>query len=45
MAAKEILGVPGCIKVCAGGMVGKEHALPREISYGLAPDGAGYLGV
>src|SRR6266498_3434946 len=43
MAAKEILGVPGCIKVCAGGTVGKEHALPREVSYGPAPDGDGYL--
>jgi hypothetical protein len=37
MAAKEILGAPGCIKVCAGGTVGKEHALPREVSYGLVP--------
>src|SRR6266508_1139958 len=44
-AAKEILGVPGCIKVCAGGTVGKEHALPREVSYGPAPTGVGYLGV
>jgi hypothetical protein len=40
MAAKEILGAPGCIKVCAGGTVGKEHALPREVSYGLVPTGA-----
>ena len=39
-AAKEILGAPGCIKVCAGGTVGKEHALPREVSYGLVPTGA-----
>ncbi len=29
MAAKEILGAPGCIKVCAGGTVAQEHALPR----------------
>jgi hypothetical protein len=43
MAAKEILGVPGCIKVCAGGTVGKEHALPREVLYGPVPDGDGYL--
>jgi hypothetical protein len=41
MAAKEILGAPGCIKVCAGGTVGKEHALPREVSYGLVPTGTG----
>jgi len=40
MAAKEVLGAPGRIKVCAGGTVGKEHALPREVSYGLAPTGA-----
>jgi hypothetical protein len=40
MAAKEILGAPGCIKVCAGGTVGKEHALPREVSYDLVPTGA-----
>jgi len=31
-------------KVCADGTAGKEHALPREISYGLARRG-GYLGV
>jgi hypothetical protein len=31
-------------KVCAGGTAGKEHALPREVSYGLARRG-GYLGV
>ncbi len=36
MAAKEILGAPGCIKVCAGGTVAKEHAVPREVSYGPA---------
>ena len=41
MAAKEILGAPGCIKVCAGGTVGKEHALPREVSYGPVPTGMG----
>ena len=41
MAAKEILGAPGCIKVCAGGTVGQEHALPREVSYGLIPTGMG----
>ena len=40
MAAKEILGAPGCIKVCAGGTVGQEHALPREVSYGLVLTGA-----
>ena len=40
MAAKEILGAPGCIKVCAGGTVAQEHALPREVSYGLVPTGA-----
>ena len=39
MAAKEILGAPGCIKVCAGGTVAKEHALPREVSYGPALTG------
>ena len=31
-------------KVCADGTAGKEHALPREISYGLARRGE-YLGV
>jgi hypothetical protein len=41
MAAKEVLGAPGRIKVCAGGTVGKEHALPREVSYGPAPTGTG----
>jgi hypothetical protein len=41
MAAKEVLGAPGRIKVCAGGTVGQEHALPREISYGLIPTGMG----
>ncbi len=41
MAAKEILGAPGCIKVCAGGTVAQEHALPREVSYGPTPTGSG----
>ena len=41
MAAKEILGAPGCIKVCAGGTVGKEHALPREVSHGPGLTGTG----
>jgi len=41
MAAKEILGAPGCIKVCAGGTVAEEHALPREVSYGPTPTGMG----
>jgi hypothetical protein len=41
MAAKEILGAPGCIKVCAGGTVAQEHALPREVSYGLILTGMG----
>jgi hypothetical protein len=41
MAAKEILGAPGCIKVCAGGTVVQEHALPREVSYGPSPTGMG----
>src|SRR5262249_53813088 len=41
MAAKEILGAPGCIKVCAGGTVAQEHALPREVSYGPSPTGMG----
>jgi hypothetical protein len=40
-AAKEILGAPGCIKVCAGGTVAQEHALPREVSYGLILTGMG----
>src|SRR6266851_2276288 len=39
MAAKEILGAPGCIKVCAGSTVAQEHALPREVSYGPTPTG------
>jgi hypothetical protein len=41
MAAKEILGAPECIKVCAGGTVAQEHALPREVSYGPSPTGMG----
>ena len=41
MAAKQVLGAPGCIKVCAGGTVAQEHALPREVSYGLVPTGMG----
>ena len=45
MEAKEVLGEPGRNKVCAGGTAGKQHALPREISYGPGLDGAGYLGV
>ena len=44
MEAKEVLGVPGRNKVCAGGTAGKQHALPREVSYGPL-DGVGYLGV
>ena len=40
-AAKEILGAPGCIKVCAGGTVAQEHALPREVSYGPNLTGMG----
>lgn len=34
--AKEVLGEPGRNKVFAGGTVGKQHALPREVSYGPA---------
>jgi hypothetical protein len=34
MEAKEVLGEPGRNKVFAGGTAGKQHALPREISYG-----------
>lgn len=33
--------MPGCIKVFADGTVGKEHALPREISYSPGPAGPG----
>ncbi len=39
MEAKEVLGVPGRNKVFAGGTAGKQHALPREISYGPARRG------
>ncbi len=39
--AKEVLGEPGRNKVFAGGTVGKQHALPREISYGLSLTGLG----
>jgi hypothetical protein len=39
--AKEVLGEPGRNKVFAGGTVGKQHALPREISYGPGPTGPG----
>ena len=42
---KEVLGVPGRIKVCADGTVRKGHALPREVSYGPVLVGVGYLGV
>jgi hypothetical protein len=35
--AKEVLGEPGRNKVFAGGTAGKEHALPREVSYGPSP--------
>ena len=41
MEAKEVLGEPGRNKVCAGGTAGKQHALPREISYGLGLTGLG----
>ena len=41
MTAKEILGVPGRIKVSAGGTVAQEQALPREVSYGPSPTGMG----
>jgi hypothetical protein len=39
--AKEVLGEPGRNKVFAGGTVGKQHVLPREISYGPGPTGPG----
>jgi hypothetical protein len=39
--AKEVLGEPGRNKVFAGGTAGKQHALPREISYGPGPTGPG----
>ncbi len=41
MEAKEVLGEPGRNKVFAGGTVGKQHALPREISYGPGLTGLG----
>jgi hypothetical protein len=41
MEAKEVLGEPGRNKVFAGGTAGKQHALPREISYGPGPTGLG----
>jgi hypothetical protein len=39
--AKEVLGEPGRNKVFAGGTVGKQHALPREVSYGPGSTGLG----
>ena len=39
--AKEVLGEPGRNKVFAGGTAGKQHALPREISYGPGLTGLG----
>lgn len=41
MEAKEVLGEPGRNKVFAGGTAGKQHALPREISYGPGSTGLG----
>jgi len=41
MEAKEVLGEPGRNKVFAGGTVGKQHALPREVSYGPGSTGLG----
>jgi hypothetical protein len=41
MEAKEVLGEPGRNKVFAGGTAGKQHALPREISYGSGSTGPG----
>lgn len=41
MEAKEVLGEPGRNKVFAGGTAGKQHALPREVSYGPGPTGLG----
>ncbi len=41
MEAKEVLGEPGRNKVFAGGTVGKQHVLPREISYGPGLTGLG----
>jgi hypothetical protein len=39
--AKEVLGEPGRNEVFAGGTAGKQHALPREVSYGPGPTGLG----
>jgi hypothetical protein len=39
--AKEVLGEPGRNEVFAGGTARKQHALPREISYGPGPTGPG----
>jgi hypothetical protein len=39
--AKEVLGEPGRNKVFAGGTAGKQHALPREVSYGPGSTGLG----
>jgi hypothetical protein len=39
--AKEVLGEPGRNKVFAGGTAEKQHALPREVSYGPGPTGLG----
>ena len=39
--AKEVLGEPGRNKVFAGGTAGKQHALPREVSYGPGLTGSG----
>ena len=39
--AKEVLGEPGRNRVFAGGTVGKQHALPREVSYGRGSTGLG----
>ena len=39
--AKEVLGEPGRNKLFAGGTAGKQHVLPREISYGPGPTGLG----
>jgi hypothetical protein len=39
--AEEVLGAPGRNKVFAGGTAGKQHALPREVSYGPGLTGLG----
>lgn len=41
MEAKEVLGEPGRNKVFAGGTAGKQHALPREVSYSPGSTGLG----